>query len=315
MKVLFLSDFNPTESLDFDLSFEQVLNECDLIIFNLEGTYCFSGEEQQHTLLPIDIDSLFKFIRYFGKNKFLISIANNHILDNGVENFKKMLNLFESNGINYFGTANKPWASIDKNVAVLTFVTAETVASIHNAFQLNYIFYCKNRIQRQIKELESQYEKLILYPHWGRDMDKTRFKTYPFKTDETKWITIGHHPHIIIADDKEIYSLGNTFIEHSHYYNKYPAFNYGLMVVYDTVNHSIQKYLSKIDHSIDSFLISTHKFEVLPCELLDHGANKPLLKKLFLKVFEFKGNLLDIFKLIGLQLIFGFYKLYRNLLK
>src|SRR5690606_39243660 len=99
----------------------------------------------------------------------------------------------------------------------LNFVTGETVAKkAISESRLNYLFYDVKNINKQILHLETNYEKLVMYPHWGRDMDTTIFSTYDnLLKFNKKWLVFGHHTHVITGINKgKIYSMGNTYIPH-----------------------------------------------------------------------------------------------------
>src|SRR5699024_7128284 len=194
-----------------------------------------------------NIDEFLAFIKQFGKSKFVVALANNHILDNGDRGFNYLIKKLEAHSISYFGTKNKPFIDIDGEVSVLNFVTAETVARHSSRKKLNYLFYDPSTINKQIKELEKKGTDLVLYPHWGRDMDRTTFKTYDFDLNPEKWTTFGHHPHVIgEIKPNFIYSLGNTFIPHPNYYKRFKAVKYGLAALYYTENREYELKLTGV---------------------------------------------------------------------
>src|SRR5690606_1313913 len=105
MKILFLSDFLPSEKLKLSEKFVQLLNESDAIIFNLEGSPLIPfGDNKENQIMPFKVDSLLEFLKRFGENKFHLALANNHIYDNGKSGFDLLVKVLEENQINYFGT-------------------------------------------------------------------------------------------------------------------------------------------------------------------------------------------------------------------
>ena len=318
MKILFLSDFVPTGKISLDSTFKGLINEADKVIFNLEGAplnnTCF---DEVNPIMPFDFGEFSAFLEQFNKDKFIIALANNHILDNGESGFDYLIKKLTSSDISFFGTKNKPFINIDGEVSVLNFVTAETVARYSSRKKLNYLFYDPSTINKQIKELEKKETDLILYPHWGRDMDRTIFDTYDLKLAEDKWHIFGHHPHVISGISKnKIYSLGNTFIPHPNYYKRYPAMHYGLAVMYDSAT---QDYTSQITRVVSNdgfkkdFTLKAMIFDEMPLEVLKHGEDYSLLKKEYHKILSFKGNHWDLYKLAFLQLMAKLFETKRKL--
>jgi hypothetical protein len=320
MKVLFLSDFVPVKNIKLDESFIKLVKCADKVIFNLEGSpLSNSADDCPNQIMPFKVEDLFSFLKMFDKYKFSIALANNHIFDNGQYGFDYLINKLDDLQISYFGTKEKPFVEINEDLAILNFVTAETVASYSSRSKLNYLFYDPSEINRQIKELENQNTNLILYPHWGRDMDRTVFNTYDLKLSINKWHIFGHHPHVISGIGKnKIYSLGNTFIPHPYYYKRYPAMRYGLAVIYD---NNTQDYTTKITEVVsedgfeNDFTLRTKAFDEIPIEVLNHGVNYSFLKKKYHKILSFTGNRSDLIKLVILQAMTKVFEFRRKFLK
>lgn len=314
MKILFLSDFVPDPRLIFDDGFASLLSEADRIIFNLEGSPLTGSDfDDDSQIMPFNCDYLIAFLEEYGKDKFVIALANNHILDNGSKGFDFLIQKLRNNNIVYFGTKCTPFININNEVAVLNFVTAETVAKYSGRHHLNYLFYGVKRIKNQINKIQEMRVTPILYPHWGRDMDTTLFKTYDLGFDKDRWLVFGHHPHVISGiSDREIYSLGNTFIPHPYYYRNYPSVRYGLAIMFDSAKESYTKTLTKIvsnDNFSENFKLVCGDFNSVPMEVLENDKQFSPFKQAFLKVFAFNGTALDFFKLTALQMISGIFRL------
>lgn len=313
MKVLFLSDFTPNKNLVIHQSIELLIEEADYVVFNLEGAVTNESEKLPKQILAFKIEEIVGFCKKYGKEKFVIALANNHIFDNGVSGFNFLIEHLNKESIMFFGTKEKPHITLNNTLSVLNFVTAETVATYKSKPFLNYLFYKEKNIQQQIDDLQETDKQLILYPHWGRDMDKKEFSTYNLKLDSKKWKVFGHHPHVISGVRKNfIYSLGNTFVPHPYYYKNYPAFSYGLAVLYDCDIKDYSLFETKVhseDDYMKKFLLKAKPFLELKEIVKNHGDNFSQEKKFFLKIFSFNGNLGDYFKLIILQCMIIFFKL------
>lgn len=303
MEILFLSDFLPDKNLVLDKSVEELINNADYVVFNLEGSPLLPNEQfhEVNQIMPFDVDYIVDFLNKFGREKFLIALANNHILDNKVVAFDYLIEKFNENGITYFGTKDAPSITIN-NFSILNFVTGETVAKRKEGVKrLNYLFYDASQINKQINGLNSN--TCILYPHWGRDMDTQVFNTYKNKLKiPKKWFVFGHHPHVISGIYKNfIYSMGNSYIPHPYYYDKYPSTRFGIAIVLNTESNSYKLNLTTLEKQNFNFLLSSSNFTNIPGIVQEHGKDFKLIKRVFLKILAFKGGFFDYFKLCFLQ--------------
>lgn len=304
MKIIILADFVPKQNLSYSDEFIDLMFNADLIIFNLEGSPLMNSTiDISNQIMSFTLEELDNFLIRFGKEKFLIALANNHILDNGLSGLDHLIEYLVYQKINFFGTKEIPYFQ-SNNIGIINFVTAETVADYSVGKQkLNYLFYDGTNINSQIKELESKANYLLMYPHWGRDMDTQIFKTYNkiIKTNK-KWLIFGHHPHVISGlNSKGVYSLGNTFIPHPYYYTKYPATRFGLIVILETEHFDYSLKLSNVVQYGENFRININEYKDTPKEVVKHGSKFSIIKRIYLKIFEFKGNSFDKLKLYALQ--------------
>lgn len=309
MRILFLSDFVPTQKLQLDASIRSLLDRADKIVLNLEASPQTPQPSKSMQIMPFDIEQVLRFFNLFGKEKFVVALANNHILDNGFDAFDMLISVFQKNQIEYFGTKDRPYVLINNSIGILNFVTAETVARISSKKRLNYLFYDTERINQQIEQLESKGITRILYPHWGRDMDSEIFKTYHhlLKINRHKWLIFGHHPHLISGVSKnQVYSLGNTFIPHPFYYQKYPGVRYGLAVLLDSCSQIYDMYLTEVRSNDDfknDFLLVSKSFEQIPDDVSQVWRHFSKPKKFVLRALAFQGNWIDLIRLWVLQLM------------
>lgn len=319
MNILVLSDFLPDANLTLSKTFLSKLKNAEAIIYNLEGSPQIVDKSKNVPIqiMPFEVDEVIRFMSQFGLEKFHVALANNHILDNGLEAFDYLVKKFKSQNIKFFGTKEFPFTVIN-HVAILNFVTGETVAKKNICkSRLNYLFYDTDEINQQIKNIESQFEKLILYPHWGRDMDTTIFKTYDNRLRyDKKWLVFGHHPHVISGVEKDrIYSMGNNYIPHPYYFDNYPATHFGLAVELNSHDFIYNVYLTTLLKYDDKYQINIEPYYSTPDLVLVHGNNFSTIKKIFLKIFSFKGNTLDVIKLNVLQGLTSLFALKYRLFK
>lgn len=147
----------------------------------------------------------------------VVSIANNHSLDYGEEQFYNMVAKLEAAGIQVLGKKDKPWVVLevaDKKIAIIG-------ATYLPVFRAGNIPYWLNPTGDDWKHILSEIgtvDKVIAYVHWGSEFVTTPTKKQrEIKNDIlTAGVDdiIGHHPHILQKNEKigshnVFYSLGN----------------------------------------------------------------------------------------------------------
>jgi len=174
----------------------------------------------------------------------IVSLANNHSQNFGNEGLKQTREFLQKNNVDYFGVADN-----DPNVIATTTCVKDICFGMIGWNELGYAN--DQYILPKIKEMNSQVDYVVVYPHWGIE-----YETKPNKkqTDLAHaWIDagadviIGAHPHVIqtieVYNGKYIfYSLGN-FI-----FDQYFSFNttHGLGV-------SANFYKDKVEYKILPF--------------------------------------------------------------
>ncbi|KUK78732.1 MAG: Bacterial capsule synthesis protein, partial [Mesotoga prima] len=117
-EVVLLSDINFQKVPKVDQELREFLRG-KIVIANLEG---YITDNPTSTDLGMPNDSVKKLrdllnIRY-------VSLANNHTLDGGLDRFRKMEEVLQSEGIICFGTREKPYVIFEvsgKKIGVLAF--------------------------------------------------------------------------------------------------------------------------------------------------------------------------------------------------
>jgi hypothetical protein len=242
-----------------------LLNNKAVSLYKPDGDYIANFEyvcvskEIRPTAHKINISSpICDFKAVFGCNPIAVGVANNHILDYGLDGFKDTLQNIHEKGVQTIG--DKPfWYNKDTCMLAYTFFCGEWQG--HNIVQ-----FTKERAKKEIGEAQKIGAKCIIVNiHWG-------IENHPLPNEDQKkigrWligegadIVIGHHPHCIqpIEEYKGhyiIYSLGNclfpSFNVKSHYdengasHRKY-RFNWrrwnnkGLAVVFDETSRKLTR--------------------------------------------------------------------------
>lgn len=198
----------------------------DYILFNLEGSPNFQNSfNKRDQILKFNVLDLYDFLNQYGISKFIISLANNHILDNGIENFNKFIKFLNNKGIKFVGDKNNPFIEVG-NYLIYSFVSWETGIKSNYFNYLNSLRFKHRKIQRVIDN--NRKKKIIIYPHWGMDLfqktTKNHFNFIKKNINKDNLYIYGHHPHLIIKENEKnnyIFSLGNTFIPHPNYYQRF----------------------------------------------------------------------------------------------
>jgi poly-gamma-glutamate synthesis protein (capsule biosynthesis protein) len=173
------------------------------------------------------------------------SLANNHILDYGVEGISTITKILESKNILYFGCGPlkiNPLKIEIKNIkiCIIGFCKIGNYSKIYNGFGPDD--YNLNDLIEYIKSIKNIYDYIVLYPHWGTELvDIPRsadIKNAHALIDAGADAIIGHHPHILqgreIYNGKNIiYSLGSFIYlpEQETGYFKWPKTRNNALVV------------------------------------------------------------------------------------
>ena len=102
MNLLILSDLTPPVKIGQKL--ENLFMISDYILFNLKGSPNFQNSfNKRDQILKFNVLDLYDFLNQYSISKFIISVANNHILDNGIENFNKFIKFLNDKDIKFVG--------------------------------------------------------------------------------------------------------------------------------------------------------------------------------------------------------------------
>ncbi len=202
----------------------RLLQAADIAVSNLEAPFTLSGTPFKKKFIFRTPPHYITGICSAGID--LLTLANNHILDYGVEGLQSTLALLDKYALHHCG------AGMNRNEAeapAIVKVRNKSIAFL--AFSLTYpeefwsgdskpgtAFPHKTRLANQIHSLKHTYDYVIISFHWGAER-----MTYPkyyqkmyahLAIDSGADAVIGHHPHVLqgleIYKNKLIaYSLGN----------------------------------------------------------------------------------------------------------
>lgn len=201
---------------DFSWSFSKIspwLLQNDFNLANLESpiiTNCPEGKTGTFTFCGDD-----RFLPELKKNKFILNLNNNHILNYGIFGLNQTQSFLTSSNIPYFSSE----------------FTIQTINNITFGFLgFDFITYPKtdkNKILNSVKQYNPQVDWLIVSPHWGNEYlpkpEKWRVDFAHDLVDAGADIIHGHHPHVwqgqeIYKNKPIFYSLGNFIFDQSWSY-------------------------------------------------------------------------------------------------
>lgn len=153
----------------------------------------------------------------------VISVANNHIMENGKDIYLHTIRILRNNGINAVGIRNKIEIINIKNYKI---------AFLAYSFIEDYIpDVCYNKIQsadtiiKDIKEVKPISDMIIISLHWGFEYipypSPNQIKIGRNLIDAGADIILGAHPHVtqsyeIYKNRPIFYSLGNFIFDHTY---------------------------------------------------------------------------------------------------
>lgn len=204
-----------SDSYSFDYMFNEIaplLRDSDLTIGNLETT--FSGRERYYQRNNRAIggpafncpDELVETLKNSGFD--VLTTANNHCLDRGIDGLKRTLDILDKAGIYHTGTFRNYEESAKKliidvkgikvGILACTYGTNGYEVSEQEAWAVNYI---DEKILPQVYEMKKEADVTIICMHLG-----VQFATYP-NGEQRYWvqqffehgadIVLGSHPHVL----------------------------------------------------------------------------------------------------------------------
>ncbi len=212
-------------------STRQILAEADLTMGNLEAAFSNTGTR-------FDKKFTFKVPPKYAPSLLhagidVVTLANNHILDFGMEALKNTISTLDSLGIAHCGAgatyaeAIKP-ALLERNgyrIAVLGYSLTFPEEFWANRQQGGTVFPHEHLLKKSIQQCDTLADITIVTFHWGAELanyPKDYQKQIAHKSiDYGADLVIGHHPHVLqgleIYNNRLIaYSLGNfTFSSYS----------------------------------------------------------------------------------------------------
>lgn len=238
MRLLFCGDVMPGGVLPYQQDFlspqiKDYLSSFDLVVCTLEtaiGTDIPYDQVKISGRQNIIYSRNEDFHRLKEMNVGIVSLANNHVFDLGLDGFKNTINILKDNGIRFCGAgtnineASKPIILdiCNHRIAILAYCStdSEQVGYVPIATQETYgvnPFNCSQTCE-DIKHYKRVYDKVVVMIHWGKEYSS--FPVQQIKQDSYKLIEsgadviVGTHthslqPHIVHNRGHIFYSIGN----------------------------------------------------------------------------------------------------------
>jgi poly-gamma-glutamate capsule biosynthesis protein CapA/YwtB (metallophosphatase superfamily) len=228
------------------------LKGSNLSLVNLEGPIVSSGNPSPKTgpvisMKPLVIEAL------LDANINLVTLANNHIMDFGIEGFKETLTRLNESNLNFVGAGlsktarRKPFITEikSKKIAIINVCEHEWISDINSESGANGVDLIENFYQ--IQALRSTIDFIIVIYHGGNEYHPLprpdMKKIFRFFVDAGASAVIGHHTHTFSGYERYhdcpiFYSLGN-FIFDSNKKSKGENWNTGIAIGLNIINNQL----------------------------------------------------------------------------
>ncbi|WP_291129803.1 CapA family protein [Flavobacterium sp. UBA7682] len=228
------------------------LKASNLSIVNLEGPVVSSGNPSPKTgpvisMKPLVMEAL------LDANINLVTLANNHIMDFGIEGFKETLTRLDESNLNFVGAGlsktakRKPFITEikSKKIAIINVCEHEWISDSNSESGANGVDVIENFYQ--IQALRSTTDFIIVIYHGGNEYHPLPTpdmkKIFRFFVDAGASAVIGHHTHTFSGYEKYhdcpiFYSLGN-FIFDSNKKSKGENWNTGVAIGLNVINDQL----------------------------------------------------------------------------
>lgn len=227
MKVAFLGDLalfsnfniNNNDGLECYFSeIKKVLDECDLVVANLEAPFYEAKKNTIGKTVLVSSDKCnVELLKYL--NISLVNLANNHIADFGVESINETIDCLDSHNIGWFGVRGKSFDfDMQNNRLCFNGFCAYNTDSDYlghkkgiNALKYKDVFNFLSAAEKQnrypIVSVHSGVENVFMPSVSDMNLARQLAKDFDY-------FYYGHHPHVLqgyeeVDNSKIAYSLGN----------------------------------------------------------------------------------------------------------
>lgn len=191
----------------------------DILFGNLETVLSTTGKEKKKSVvLRSSPDS----VSYLDEAGFdILNVANNHILDLGLEGFKNTLGLLDEHQLKYIGAgfekSSLNSSIIERNGVKLGFL-GYTIGRFKVPEEISISKIKDKKIISDIELIKGKCDFVVVSLHWGTENvfypSPKQIELAHKLIDHGATLILGHHPHVLQGIEKYkngliAYSLGN----------------------------------------------------------------------------------------------------------
>lgn len=215
------SSFNKHQGAIWEKSINNIFKDSDIVFGNLESPLIYDEYYADNNSFAGTIS----FAVFLKKHRInIVSIANNHILEQGPKGFDSTCRILSKNNIKHIGKNENGLSNIEvvniNNVSI-GFCGFNAIHDISNP-EL-YAELTEQNIFKTIEELNKiGLDYTVISLHWGNEYihypSQSQIKLAHKIIDSGVDIIVGHHPHVIqpVEEYKKgliFYSLGNFIFD------------------------------------------------------------------------------------------------------
>lgn len=199
---------------------KEALSNKDILFGNLETVLSNRGEKAEKAVLLYTLPEKVEYLKDAGFD--VLNLANNHIMDMGIEGFNDTLEVLNQNGLATIGVKNKKfnqsYTIIERKGIKLGFLGyyEHGFENCRNGIFINGID--EDSIVTDIKNLKLKSDIVVVSLHWGIENvfypSPAQIKCARTLIDAGAALVLGHHPHVVQGIERYknglvAYSLGN----------------------------------------------------------------------------------------------------------
>lgn len=224
-----VKNYRSNDSYDFTPIFNNIssdINEADLAIANFEGSVNSNRKLSGFPLFNFPKETIYT-LKNVGFD--LLSTANNHALDTGLDGIAETISHINESGMKNFGTLAEDGDKgiiVEKNgikIGLISFTdTLNGMDSLMRGKEYSVNTFAQD-VKADIQNLKDNSDIVIVYPHWGNEYQLVpNDRQIYLKTilqEAGADIILGSHPHVLQkyeVEDKNnkkyftIFSMGNA---------------------------------------------------------------------------------------------------------
>lgn len=224
-----VKNYRSNDSYDFTPIFNNIssdINEADLAIANFEGSVNSNRKLSGFPLFNFPKETIYS-LKNVGFD--LISTANNHALDTGLDGIAETISHINESGMKNFGTLAEDGDKgiiVEKNgikIGLISFTdTLNGMDSLMRGKEYSVNTFAQD-VKSDIQNLKDNSDIVIVYPHWGNEYQLVPNERQIFLKEMLQEagadIILGSHPHVLQryeVEDKNnkkyftIFSMGNA---------------------------------------------------------------------------------------------------------